>query len=325
MSTTAASYPLRPPPPPRVDAEPLLAPDPAMPPHHQEEASAHGPDRAQDPAGGSSDHPGVSLRVVDPDLGHTPEEFAAEIPSACPPPSPSTTSRERSRGNIPTYVLNSAIVTVGACALIVICGMMGAYAIQVLGFKGARIVRVIFLMGIVVPVQIALVPLFIDYSNIRLLDTICPSSSRSQASRCRCPSSCSCRSSATSPERSTRRRPSMARDRTASSPASPAHVAQHRDHRRHGQRHLHLERVRLREHLRADRGLQTIPLGLQNYIGNMGKTDWTATFSAVAVTLAPCLLVFLALNKAMIYGGERLHEGWGVMRMSGGGDQRGSR
>jgi raffinose/stachyose/melibiose transport system permease protein len=50
--------------------------------------------------------------------------------------------------------------------------------------------------------------------------------------------------------------------------------------------------------------LKTIPLGLQNYIGAMGKTDWTATFAAVCVTVTPLLLVFLVLNKAMIYGLE---------------------
>ncbi len=50
--------------------------------------------------------------------------------------------------------------------------------------------------------------------------------------------------------------------------------------------------------------LKTIPLGLQNYIGAMGKTDWTATFAAVCVTITPLLLVFLVLNKAMIQGLE---------------------
>ena len=33
-------------------------------------------------------------------------------------------------------------------------------------------------------------------------------------------------------------------------------------------------------------------------------SDWTATFAAVTVTVTPLLLVFLALNKAMIYGLE---------------------
>jgi len=49
-------------------------------------------------------------------------------------------------------------------------------------------------------------------------------------------------------------------------------------------------------------GLKTIPLGLQNYIGAMGKVDWTATFAAVCVSITPLLLAFLVLNKAMIYG-----------------------
>ena len=34
-----------------------------------------------------------------------------------------------------------------------------------------RVVRALFLIGIIVPVQIALVPLFIDYSSVGLLDT----------------------------------------------------------------------------------------------------------------------------------------------------------
>jgi raffinose/stachyose/melibiose transport system permease protein len=50
--------------------------------------------------------------------------------------------------------------------------------------------------------------------------------------------------------------------------------------------------------------LKTIPLGLQNYIGNMGNIDWTATFAAVCITITPLLLVFLVLNKAVIYGIE---------------------
>ena len=34
-------------------------------------------------------------------------------------------------------------------------------------------------------------------------------------------------------------------------------------------------------------GLKTVPLGLQNYIGAMGKVDWTATFAAVCITITP--------------------------------------
>ena len=151
---------------------PLVAPDPAMPPIRRKKRlrTAQIVHRAL---------LGLVLLIqVYPFIWllltsiRTPEEFAAGNPFGLPASfTLDNFSRAIDQGNIPTYILNSASVTVGACALIAICGMMGAYAIQVLGFKGARIVRAIFLMGIVVPVQIALVPLFIDYSTIGLLDT----------------------------------------------------------------------------------------------------------------------------------------------------------
>ncbi|MGO4435011.1 carbohydrate ABC transporter permease, partial [Paenarthrobacter sp. RAF9] len=74
-------------------------------------------------------------------------------------------------GDLGRNILNSFIVTMGANLLIVLFGMMAAYAIQVLGFRFSRFVRGLFLVGIIVPVQIALVPLFIDYSTVNLLDT----------------------------------------------------------------------------------------------------------------------------------------------------------
>ena len=49
--------------------------------------------------------------------------------------------------------------------------MMAAYALQVLGFRLSGLVRGLFLLGIIVPVQIALVPLFIDYSAGRTCST----------------------------------------------------------------------------------------------------------------------------------------------------------
>lgn len=58
-------------------------------------------------------------------------------------------------------------------------------------------------------------------------------------------------------------------------------------------------------------GLKTISLGLQNYIGAMGDTDWTATFAVDCVTVTPRLLVFLVLNKAMMSGLESgATKGW---------------
>ena len=236
----------------------------------------------------------------------SPEDFAAGSPFA-PPSSftPDNFVRAFAQGDIPAYILNSAIVTAGACALIVICGMTGAYAIQVLGFAGAGIVRGVFLMGIVVPVQIALVPLFIDYSQIGLLDTrlaiIIPLAGFAL------PMSLFLFLSFFSYI------PRELYEAACLDGAGPYRIFVRITMPMSLNTVITVVMVNAifiwNEFVFANtfvltEGLKTIPLGLQNYIGNMGKTDWTATFAAVTVTVTPLLLVFLALNKAMIYGLE---------------------
>lgn len=286
--------------------KPLLAPDPAMPPARRRKRLR----KAQ-----------VLHRVL---LGvvlliqvypffwllltsvRTSEDFASNNPFGLPTSfTLDNFARAFEQGDIGTYIINSAIVTIGACLLIAVCGMMGAYAIQVLGFRGSGAVRVLFLMGIVVPVQIALVPLFIDYSKIGLLDThiaiIIPLAGFAL------PMSLFLFMSFFSYI------PRSIYEAASIDGAGPYRI---------------FSKVTLPMSLNTvitvvmvnaifiwnefvfantfvlTEGLKTIPLGLQNYIGNMGKTDWTATFAAVAVTVTPLLLVFLALNKAMIYGLE---------------------
>lgn len=214
-------------------------------------------------------------------------------------------ARAFEQGDLGRYVLNSLIVTAGADILIVVCGMMGAYAIEVLGFRGSRGVRAAFLLGIIVPVQVALVPLFIDYSKVGLLDTylamIIPLAGFSL------PMSIYLFSSFFSYI------PRETYEAASLDGAGPYRI---------------FARITLPLSVNTivtvvmvnsifiwndfifantfvlSEDLKTIPLGLQNYIGAMGKTDWTATFAAVCVTVTPLLLVFLVLNKAMIYGLE---------------------
>jgi raffinose/stachyose/melibiose transport system permease protein len=209
-------------------------------------------------------------------------------------------------GNIPTYILNSLIVTIGADFLIVLFGMMAAYALQVLGFRFSKFVRGLFLIGIIVPVQIALVPLFIDYSKVNLLDThlsmIIPLAGFGL------PMSVYLFSSFFEYI------PREMYEAAALDGAGPYRIF--------GLITLPLSTNTVvtvvmvnsifiwNDFIFANtfvlsEGLKTIPLGLQNYIGAMGKIDWTATFAAVCVMITPLLLVFLILNRAMIYGLER--------------------
>jgi raffinose/stachyose/melibiose transport system permease protein len=214
-------------------------------------------------------------------------------------------ARAFSTGNLWLNILNSLIVTLGASALIVIAGMMAAYALQVLGFRFSNLVRALFLLGIIVPVQIALVPLFIDYAQVGLLDThlsmIVPLAAFSLPMAIYLFSSFY------------EYIPREMYEAASLDGAGPYRIF--------GQITFPLSAntiitvvlvnsifiwndfIFANTFVLSD-GLKTIPLGLQNYIGAMGNTDWTATFAAVCVTVTPLLLVFLVLNKAMINGLE---------------------
>lgn len=214
-------------------------------------------------------------------------------------------ARAFSTGNLGLNIVNSLIVTLGSSVLIVIAGMMAAYALQVLGFRLSGLVRGLFLLGIIVPVQIALVPLFIDYSQVGLLDThlsmIIPLAAFALPMAVYLFSSFY------------EYIPREMYEAASLDGAGPYRIF--------GQITFPLsvntiitvvlvnsifiwnDFIFANTFVLSD-GLKTIPLGLQNYIGAMGNTDWTATFAAVCVTVTPLLLVFLVLNKAMISGLE---------------------
>lgn len=214
-------------------------------------------------------------------------------------------ARAFATGNLWLNMLNSLIVTLGASVLIVVAGMMAAYALEVLGFRFSGLVRALFLLGIIVPVQIALVPLFIDYSQVGLLDThmsmIIPLAAFAM------PMSIYLFASFYEYI------PREMYEAASIDGAGPYRIF--------GQITFPLSAntiitvvlvnsifiwndfIFANTFVLSD-GLKTIPLGLQNYIGAMGNTDWTATFAAVCVTVTPLLLVFLVLNKAMINGLE---------------------
>ncbi|MDQ0212393.1 carbohydrate ABC transporter permease [Arthrobacter bambusae] len=208
-------------------------------------------------------------------------------------------------GNLGQNILNSFIVTMGANVLIVLLGMMAAYALQVLGFRFSKFVRGLFLIGIIVPVQIALVPLFIDYSSVNLLDTY--QSMIIPLAGFALPMSIYLFSSFFEYI------PRETYEAASLDGAGPYRIF--------GLITLPLSTNTVvtvvlvnsifiwNDFIFANtfvlsEGLKTIPLGLQNYIGAMGKVDWTATFAAVCITITPLLLVFLVLNKAMIQGLE---------------------
>ena len=74
--------------------------------------------------------------------------------------------------NVPRYFLNSIIVTASSIALLLITGTMAAYAISRYKFRGALMVSLFFLSGLMLPLRLAIIPLFIQLKYLGLIDSL---------------------------------------------------------------------------------------------------------------------------------------------------------
>ena len=48
--------------------------------------------------------------------------------------------------------------------------------------------------------------------------------------------------------------------------------------------------------------LKTLPLGLMDFISERGLTDWGMTFSSIAVSIFPLIVIYFILNKRIVEG-----------------------
>lgn len=75
------------------------------------------------------------------------------------------------KSNVLLWLKNSVIVSVTATAGCVIMTSMAAYAVAILDFKGKNLVFFYLILGVMVPGQATIVPLFITANKLRLIDT----------------------------------------------------------------------------------------------------------------------------------------------------------
>ncbi len=73
--------------------------------------------------------------------------------------------------DFPLYLANSVIVTTGSVAAILVFGTMAAYALARYRFRGAGAVYLFFVAGLMLPLKLAIIPLFIQLDTLHLLDT----------------------------------------------------------------------------------------------------------------------------------------------------------
>ncbi|MBE5893280.1 MAG: carbohydrate ABC transporter permease [Lachnospiraceae bacterium] len=72
---------------------------------------------------------------------------------------------------VPTWLFNSIFISVVSTVLTLIVTSMAAYAIAKIPFKGSRWFFLFFLLGMMVPGEATIVPLFITVNKLKLIDT----------------------------------------------------------------------------------------------------------------------------------------------------------
>ncbi len=73
--------------------------------------------------------------------------------------------------SLPGYFINSVIITGSSLALILLLGTMGAYALARYDFPGNSAIFMFFLAGLMLPLKLAVIPLFLQMRDFGLLDT----------------------------------------------------------------------------------------------------------------------------------------------------------
>lgn len=73
--------------------------------------------------------------------------------------------------NVLTYIKNSGIVSVVSLIAIVLLSSMVSFAISKMRFKGSKGVFRYFLIGLTIPQAVTLIPLFIMFTKLHIIDT----------------------------------------------------------------------------------------------------------------------------------------------------------
>jgi len=74
--------------------------------------------------------------------------------------------------DVPRYLLNSTIVTGLSVFFLLVTGTMAAYALARYKFSGSIMITLFFLSGLMLPLRLAIIPLFIQLKFLGLIDTL---------------------------------------------------------------------------------------------------------------------------------------------------------
>jgi raffinose/stachyose/melibiose transport system permease protein len=74
-------------------------------------------------------------------------------------------------GHFGTYLRSSAIVTASVVAIASFVSILAGYAFGQMRFRGSQVLFYVFLLGLMVPLEATVVPLYYDLRDVGLTDT----------------------------------------------------------------------------------------------------------------------------------------------------------
>jgi ABC-type sugar transport system, permease component len=205
--------------------------------------------------------------------------------------------------HMPVYFKNSIIITVFVLILLLITAFMAGFALSKIKFKGSRFFLNFFLLGLMVPFQVALIPLFTIFSKLNLINTyaavILPQVAFSLSYSIQLFYSFS----KFIPEEiieaaiidGSSPLGAFARIVVPMSKNSILTVATM-------QGVFCWNEFICTYTFTRSTSMKTITLGLNDFVGSLGLTDWGATFAAITVTVLPTFLFYFFTSKQMLSG-----------------------
>ena len=202
-----------------------------------------------------------------------------------------------------TYFKNSIIVLIGVLIPLLLFALMAGFALSKIKFKGRKFVLNYFLLGLMLPMQVALIPLFTIFNKMGLINTypaiILPQIAFSLSYSIQLFYSFS------------KFFPEEMLEAAIIDGCSPIGCFFKMVVPMSLNSIITVATMQAvfcwNEYINAytftrSTDMKTITLGLNDFVGSMGLTDWGGTFAAITVTVLPVFIFYFFSSKKMLAG-----------------------
>jgi raffinose/stachyose/melibiose transport system permease protein len=206
-------------------------------------------------------------------------------------------------GHIQTYFKNSVLAVFPSLALMIAFGLAAAFGIEVMKWRGRNVVLLLFLAGILIPLQMVLLPLFTVYFHVHLINSLwsliitytafgLPLTIFLMVGYFRAVPR-EVLEAATLDGASIYRSFFLIAIPMVSNAILTVALVQF---------FFLWNDLLLSLTFISDDSKRTIQTGLLNFTGQYGQVDWGPTFAAISMTVLPTLLLYLVLNQRVMKG-----------------------